>query len=126
MKSFTNYKQAIQEAKRKARSTIIKDKDYPFISYRGDSFLVVDDNGRVRDGEPAFYDTTTKKDLIEIVLDVQNDMKENPNDYTGITRVFFDSGYDLKSSIKDSYADYDPWVAYVELEIWNSQDGWLY
>ena len=126
MKSFTNYKQAIQEAKRESRKEIIKDKDYPFISYRGDSFLVVDDNGRVRDGEPIFIDNTTKKDLMEIVSDTQKDMKENPNDYTGITRVFFDSGYDLKSSIKDSYADYDPWVTSVDLEIWNSKDGWLY
>tara|TARA_R110002020_G_scaffold395724_1_gene605763 strand:- start:69 stop:491 length:423 start_codon:yes stop_codon:yes gene_type:complete len=140
MRSFKNFKEALAQKKREARSRMVKHKRYQkfkFITARLPDLILCDSDGRF-DSQYEFR--FTKKNIIEFVDDLckLNILKERDS----IT-ISYDQRYDLYNNLKRegdiknfgfrypdevclTYEGYVPQVDFVELDIWNSEQGWLF
>ena len=125
MRSFKNFQETLKQKKREARSRMVKHEDYPefkFITAWSPDLLLLENHRRF---DTRYDFVFSKKNIINFVDDYGSYWAEEKDNVT----IAYDQRYDLYNNLRREGGveeGYIPQVDFVELDIWNSKEGWLF
>jgi hypothetical protein len=128
MRSFKKFQETLVQKRREARSRIVKHEDYrdfKFITAWSPDLILLENHNRF-DTQYGFV--FSKKNIIDFVNDYGWRRSRLHNCYDNVT-IAYDQRYDLYNNLRregDIEEGYIPQVDFVELDIWNSKEGWLF
>jgi hypothetical protein len=151
MRSFKKFQETLKEKKREARNRIFTNKEFP--SWRDSGFqfiscweanLLCCYSKRIIDADHYRCDKFhsfgfSKNNMLASVNNMLDKAKTNvihdprfsnkDKDFKGFLEVVYEQRYDLYNNLQregELHENYIPEVDFVELDIWNSKEGWLF
>ena len=135
MRSFKKFQETLKEKKREARNRIFTNKEFPSWKESGFQFiscwdpnLVCCDSGGCLDKYYSFG--FSKNNIVEAVNDLRlNKLFPSNRKDKDFLEVGYEQRYDLYNNSDregELHENYIPEVEYVDIDIWNNKEGWLF